>query len=192
MIINHFNPEYKLNRANEFEIWHGSVALPTRGSCMFALGIYAFQKGIPLKIVVGETEYKFPGYKFKAYKKREIDIAALSTKMYLEKAKSLGITVEERDFTLDEAKEMLKQGKVLLMRLVIGILRGSKENKRNPHYVPVYGIEKDKFLVMDPKMGILKVDEATMKESFDKVTEIKRDHRMIVFGQSVFELYKRR
>ena len=182
MIINHFKPDFKLNIENEFDIWHKTAALPTRGSSIYALAIYAHEKGIPLKIIVGEHEYKFPGYKFKAYKKKEIEIANFSSELFYNKAKELGITVEEREFGLDAVKNNLKSGKVLLLRLIIGLLRGSKENKRNSHYVPVYGMKGDKFLVMDPKAGPLEVEEADMTEAFEKVSEVKRDHRMIVFG----------
>ncbi|HII72352.1 TPA: ribosomal-protein-alanine acetyltransferase, partial [Candidatus Woesearchaeota archaeon] len=41
MIINHFNPAYKLVQENEFDIWQRSVALPLRGSSLFGLALYA-------------------------------------------------------------------------------------------------------------------------------------------------------
>ena len=71
---------------------------------------------------------------------------------------------------------------VLLLRLVIGIIRNTKSNKRTSHYLPVYGYNDRKYLVMDPRKGPLEVDESVMKEAFDKVTDIKRDPRMIIFG----------
>ncbi|MFC1741161.1 peptidase C39 family protein [Nanoarchaeota archaeon] len=182
MIINHFKPEFELSVENEFDIWHCSAALPTKGSSIYALASYAGGNGVPVMVVVGEKEYKFPGYKFKAYKKKEIEIAAQSTQFYYEKAEDTGITIEVRDFSLDEVKNLLAQGKVLLLRLIVGIVRQSRDNKRNPHYLPVYGFEKGKFLVMDPRFGAKKVDEGVVQEAFDKVVEVKRDHRMIVFG----------
>ncbi|MFH1064697.1 MAG: peptidase C39 family protein, partial [Candidatus Woesearchaeota archaeon] len=156
--------------------------LPTRGSSIYALATYAHEQGVPLKMVVAEPEYKFPGYKFKAYKKTEIELADRISTMFYTKAKEAGITIDENDFTLDSVKRLLTEGKVLLLRLIIGIVRGTKENKRNPHYLPVYGYSGGKFLIMDPRKGPMKVDEAVVEEAFDKVTEVKRDHRMIVFG----------
>jgi ABC-type bacteriocin/lantibiotic exporter with double-glycine peptidase domain len=182
MIINHFKQDFLLNIENEFDIWQKSATLPTKGSSLYALAIYAHQQGIPLSMVVGEHEYKFPGYKFKAYKKKEIEIANFSSQLFYKKAKELDIDIEERRFTLDEVKKRLREGKVLLLRLIIGVIRDSKDNKRNPHYLPVYGYKDDKFLIMDPKKGPLEVDEQIVKEAFDKVEEVKRDHRMIVFG----------
>jgi len=76
----------------------------------------------------------------------------------------------------------LSEGKVLLLRLIVGLVRGTKENKRNSHYLPVYAYEDGKFKIMDPRHGLLEIEEAVVKEAFEKVTEVKRDHRMIVFG----------
>ncbi|MBN1544034.1 peptidase C39 family protein [Candidatus Woesearchaeota archaeon] len=182
MIINHFRPDFLLNIDNEFDIWHKTAALPTRGSSIYALAIYAHQKGVPLKVVVGEHEYKFPGYKFKAYKKKEIEIANFSSQLFYRHAKDRGIVIEENEFTLEDVKSALKDGNVVLLRLIAGIVRDTKENKRNSHYLPVYGYRQGVFSIMDPKKGQLAVSEAVVHEAFEKVSEVKRDHRMIVFG----------
>jgi ABC-type bacteriocin/lantibiotic exporter with double-glycine peptidase domain len=182
MIINHFKEDFLLNIYNEFDIWQRCATLPTKGSSLYALAIYAHEKGIPLSVVVGEHEYKFPGYKFKAYKKKEVEIASFNSQRFYNKAKELGITLEEREFHLAEVKKHLQQGKVLLLRLIIGIIRGTKDNRRNPHYIPIYGYKDGTFTIMDPKFGPKEVDEKTVEEAFEKVDEIKRDNRMIVFG----------
>ena len=182
MVINHFKPDFLLNIENEFDIWRKSVALPTRGSSIYGLAIYAHEHNLPLRIVVGEHEYKFPGYKFKSYKKKEINIAHFASEMFYKQAKETDIDIEERSFDIDEVKRLLKDGKILLLRLVIGLIRNTKTNKRNPHYLPVYGYKNNKYLIMDPRRGALEIEEKLMKESFDKVTDIKRDPRMIVFG----------
>jgi ABC-type bacteriocin/lantibiotic exporter with double-glycine peptidase domain len=182
MIINHFRPDYKLDIENEFDIWHKTATLPTRGSSIYGLAIYANEWRVPLSVIVGTHEYKFPGYKFKAYKKKEIEIANFSSERFYKKAILIGIPIEEREFTLEFVKDLLKQGKVLLLRLIVGVIRQSKENKRSSHYIPVYGYADGKFKVMDPRKGPIEVSEDVVKEAFDKVEEVKRDHRMIVFG----------
>ncbi len=182
MIINHFKEDFLLNIDSEFDIWHKTATLPTKGSSIYALALYAHRQGVPLKVVVGEHEYKFPGYKFKAYKKKEIEIANFSSQRFYNKAKEEGVDIEERDIRLAEVKRLLEQGKVLMLRLIVGIVRGTKENRRNPHYLPVYSYREGKFMVMDPRKGPLEIDESTMKEAFDKVADVRRDHRMIVFG----------
>jgi hypothetical protein len=181
MIINHFKPAFALNRENEFGIWHRTAALPTKGACIYALAIYAHEQGLSPKVIVGNHNYKFPGYRFKAYKKKEIDVARISSKMFYNKAKALGIPVEEKEFTLDHVKRLLGKGNILLLRLVIGIIRGSKDNRRSSHYLAITGYYNRKFTIIDPRKGIINVTEDIVKEAFDKVAEVKRDHRMIIF-----------
>jgi predicted double-glycine peptidase len=181
MVINHFRQDFLLNVDNEFDIWQKTACLPTKGSSIYGLAIYAHKLGIPLKVVVGKHTYKFPGHEPK-YKTKEIEIANFSSEMFYMKAKKLGIEIEEGTFTLDDAKKELAKGNIILLRLIIGILRDSQTNRRNPHYLAVYGYKDSKFLMMDPRRGPVKIDENIVKEAFDKVTEIKRDHRMIVFG----------
>lgn len=182
MVINHFRPDFRLDQESEFDIWQRSVTLPLRGSSLFGLALYAHEQGIPCKVVCGEPKFKFPGYRFKAYKKVDIDLAALSTDLFLKKLKRAKVPVEKRDFDIAEVKDLLKGGKVLLLRLIIGIIRNSPENKRTSHYVPVVSYSKKSFEIFDPKFGRKLVDEKVFKESFEKVKDVKRDHRMIVFG----------
>ena len=51
-ILHHFNSEIPLTKDKEFEIWHETVNLPTRGSSIFALANYAKKKGLNPKIIV--------------------------------------------------------------------------------------------------------------------------------------------
>ncbi|MFC1722687.1 peptidase C39 family protein [Nanoarchaeota archaeon] len=182
MIINHFNPDFKLNQQNEFEIWNHSVALPLRGSNLFGLALYAHNKNIPCKVIVGKKEFKFPGYRFKAYKKKEVEIADKSSSIFIKRLKDNDIQIEERDFNLDEIKSLLTDGKVLLLRLIIGTIRQSTDNKRTSHYIPITSFSDNKFEVFDPGAGRLLIPEKRFRQSFEKVKEVKRDNRMIVFG----------
>ena len=181
MVINHFRPDFLLNVENEFDIWQKTACLPTKGSSIYGLAIYAHKMGVPLKVVVGKHTYKFPGHEPK-YKTKEIDIANFSSELFYRKAKKLGIEIEERAFTLDDVKTELKRGNILLLRLIIGVLRNSQTNRRNPHYLPIYGYNDGRFQLMDPRRGPLNIDENIVKEAFDRVADINRDHRMIVFG----------
>lgn len=182
MIVNHFKPDFLLNIENEIDIWRQTVALPIRGSSIFGLAVYAHKQGIPLKVVVGEEDYKFPRYRFKSYKKTEVHIASFISEMLQKEAKERGIEIEERSFELKEVDSLLKEGKILLLRLSAGIIRKSHKNRNSPHYFPVYEFEDGKYKIMDPRKGPLEVDKQTMNEAFDKVIEMKRDPRMIVFG----------
>ncbi|MBT7903170.1 hypothetical protein HN587_04875 [Candidatus Woesearchaeota archaeon] len=184
MVLNHFDSKFELSRDNEFWIWQRSATLPTRGSSIYALGTLAAKKGISVSIIVEEPEYKFPGYRFKAYKKKEIDVANFRSELFYKQATKENIKIEERDFELTEVKDLLCQGKLLMVRLIVGILRQSKLNRRNPHYVLItnYDSDKKEFKIIDTRKGKLKISEELMIEAFETVHTCKRDNRMIIFG----------
>jgi len=181
-IINHFNEDFQTSKENEFHIWEQSAVLPTRGSSIYALGLIAKKHNIPTEIIVEEINYKFPGYRFKSYKKKEMDVANFHSELYYKRAKEAGITIEERNFDLEEVKKLLKRGKVLLLRVIIGLLRETNVNKRNPHYLPVYAYEDGFFSIIDPRRGEIKVHEDDFKEAFEAVKSCRRDNRMIIFS----------
>jgi len=184
MIVNHFKNDFPLSKERELIVWQNTVALPTRGSNFFALAIFAHKEGIPTKIVVEQPEYKFPAYRFKGYKKKEVELAAFVSSMFRDRAKRMSVVIEERDFDLKEVRDLLaRENKIILMRLAVGILRKSKLNKNITHYLPVFAFEKGKFHVMDPQRGLIQASEEELKESFEAVkTKCKKDHRMIIFG----------
>ncbi|MFC1753538.1 peptidase C39 family protein [Thermoproteota archaeon] len=181
-VLNHFRPDFEMSRENEFRIWESSAVLPTRGSSLYALALFAKQDDIPVKIVVEQAEYKFPGYRFKSYKKKEIEVANFHSESYYKRAKSAGIDIEERNFDITEVKSLLKRKKIILLRIIIGLIRGTKVNKRNPHYIPVYKYEDGFFYLIDPRRGNIKIQEDLLQEAFDAVHNCRRDNRMIVFG----------
>lgn len=182
MALQHFKSTFPLTRENEFEVWHQSATLPTRGSSIYGLALVAYREGVPVCIYAEEPEYKFPGYRFKAYKKKEIEVADFSSRLLYEKAKKNGIPIAENDFTINDVNKFLAQKKVVLLRVIIGVLRATKVNKRNPHYIPIFSYENSQYTIMDPQYGKRFVSEEKLKEAFAAVKDCKRDHRMLVIG----------
>ncbi len=183
MILNHFNPDFKLTRQNEFLIWHRSAVLPMRGSSIYALSLIAQDFGVKAEVVVGEVQYKFPAYRFRSYKLKEVQIADYSSNLFYNSAMEKGIKISVKEFGLEEVKQLLNKGKILLLRVNIGLLRGTKANKNIAHYLTVYNYGDGKFLVVDPLKGKSIVHEEQMQEIFETVkTKCKRDNRMIIFG----------
>ena len=181
VVINHFNPEFKLSKENEFLIWRNTATLPVRASSIFGLAIYAKKQGLSPIIVLEDKEYDYPDYRFKGYKKKEIDAAKYSYELYYKEAKELGIAIEERDFEFREVRDLVKKGKILIIRINEGALR---EKKSTSKYIVVFGYDKDKkeFSAMDAKQGIVKVKDELLKEAFDTLaTKKKRNHEMMVF-----------
>ncbi|MFH1439612.1 MAG: peptidase C39 family protein [Candidatus Woesearchaeota archaeon] len=182
-IINHFNKDFIISKENEFKIWHSSVNLPTRASSIYGLASFALSQGLKnIKIIVGNHEYNFPNYRFRGYKKEEIDNARFSSFIHQKKAREQGIEIEERDFDFEELKDYLKQDKFLLVRLNKQAFYGYKPEA---NYFAVFGYDEEnkEFTMIDPQKGETKVKEDTMHQAFETLrTKSHRDNRMIVIG----------
>ncbi len=178
VIINHFKPEFKLSKENEFRIWHASANLPVRACSIYGLAVFAKKEGLSPKVIVGEKEYEYPDYRFKKYKKVDIDNARFSSKMHAKKADKEGISIEERDFRIEDVKKILDEGKIVLLRVNAGVLRNSKSTS---NYVVVFDYDEN-FSIMDPNQGdILAGDEQLLKAFNTLESKKHRDSRMIVF-----------
>jgi len=180
MILNHFG-KLELTKENEYKIWQNSAQLPTRASSIFALATIAQNLGVKTKIVVGNTKFEYPNYRFKKYKLKDIEQAKFTSNIFLKKAKERNILVEERDFDLEEVKKHLREGKVLMLRVNVGKIR---DRKVTCNYVVVYGNSNNKFLIMDTRRGKMLIPEEDMREALETVTtKGKRDKRLVIFGQ---------
>jgi len=178
MILNHFNKDFELSRENEFHIWKTTANLPVRASSIYGLAVFAKKNGLHPQIILGEKEYDFPDYRFKRYTKKDIDDARFTSRIYHKEAVNLGIPIQEKEFTLEDVKKLLEQGRIIMLRLNAGVLRDTRSTS---NYVVVYNY-KNKFHVIDPKQGKLIVADNILEEAFSTLqTKKKRDHRMIVF-----------
>ncbi|HLD89084.1 MAG TPA: peptidase C39 family protein [Candidatus Nanoarchaeia archaeon] len=181
IVLNHFDPTFKLTRENEFRIWHKTVVLPTRWCSIFALAKIAHERGIVVNVVVGNPEYKFPGYKFKRFTKEDVEEATFSAKILYSDAKKSGVDIEIRNFDLREVKNLLLKNKIVMLRIDTGLMR---KQKHDVSYVLVSGYKNHQYEFYETHEGkkiLMKEDE--LKTYFDSVTEkCKRDSRMIVFG----------
>jgi hypothetical protein len=181
VVINHFKPEFKLSKENEFLIWRNTATLPIRASSIYGLTVFAKKQGLEPLIILEDKDYDYPNYRFKGYRKKEVEAAKYSSKLYYNEAKKLKIVIEERDFEFKEVRELVKKGKVLMLRINEGALRQRKSTSK---YIVVFGYDKDKkeFSVMDAKQGIVQVKDELLKEAFETLaTKKKRGNEMMVF-----------
>ncbi len=180
MVINHYKPDFELSKENEFRIWLSSVLLPTRACSIYGLANFAHEQGLVAEVYVGKKDYEYPDYRFKGYKKEEIDSAAFTEGLHLKDFKEFGIKVNVGNFSLDQVKELIFNGKIIMLRLDTGVFRDIKPSS---NYVVVTNCGNFKFVIYDPYAGKTIVPEEKVKQSFeDLIIKRKRDHRMIVFG----------
>jgi len=180
MVINHYKPDFELSRENEFRIWLSSVDLPTRACSVYGLASFARRQGLVVEVYVGKQCYGYPDYRFKGYKKEEIEAATFTEDLHLRDLKELNIKIRGGEFSLDDVKELIFNNKIVMLRLDTGVFRSTKPSS---NYVIVTNCGNFKFVIYDPYSGKIVVPEEKVKQSFeDLVLKRKRDHRMIVFG----------
>lgn len=179
-ILNFFN-QTELSQENELDIWLKSVILPTRASSVFGLAIYAKETGLSPKIIIEDAQYTYPDYRFKRYTKKQIELASIIAERYRLEAEQKGILIVERDFDVNYIDSLLSKGKVLLVRVNAGRLRGTKSTSK---YIVVYkkSTEKGQYFIIDPRRRIKKVTREMLEESLEELkTKKKREKCMIVF-----------
>ncbi len=181
IVLNHFDPTFKPTRDAEFRIWHKCVVLPTRWCSIFALAKIAHERGIKVKVVVGNPEYKFPGYKFKRFTKDDVEEATLSAKIIYNEAKKAGVDIEIRNFDIREVKNLLSKNKIVMLRIDTGLMR---KQKHDVSYVLVSSYKNHKFELYETHEGKkILIDEEELRNYFNSITDkCRRDNRMIIFG----------
>ena len=180
-ILHHFNEDYEMNEEHELEIWLKSIIPPTKASSVFGLALYAKEKGLQPKIIIEDATYTYPDYRFKRYTKKQIDLAGKIANRYKKTAEEEGILIIERDFDVNYVDALLQKGKILLLRVNAGRLRGTKSTSK---YIAVYkkSIEKDKYFIIDPRRRRKKVTREMLDEALVELkTKKKREKCMIVF-----------
>ena len=178
-ILHYIKNEIPLTKDKEFDIWKKTTNLPTRGSSIYALAIYAKEQGLNPKVIVENKAYSFPDYRFYRYTKEDIEHAAFSEQQHLNDFKKKKVELEEREITLEDIKKEIRNNPILL-RLNTKPIR--KEKKNTSNYVVVQSFIDNYYQIFDPLLGGLSIPIRTMQEAFDSLeTKKYRDHRMIVF-----------
>lgn len=181
MIINHYNPDFELSKENEFEIWRASVNLPTRASDIFGLANFAKKQGLKLKIIVEETDFNYPDYRFKRYTKSDIEEAKFMSSQYEKKAMELGIEIENKEISANQIMNLLNEGKILMLRCNAGIFRETSSTSKYLVFHKPKGANSIK--VYDPEGEPLSIDEEKLSEALETLhSKKKRDSRMIIFS----------
>ena len=181
LTILHNTKAVKPTKENEFKIWKATVNLPTRASSVYALASYAHEHGFNPKIVVENTKYDFPDYRFYLYTKQDIEQADFSAKLNLKNAKDKNIEVIKKNTTLNDVKKELKNN-IILLRINTKPIRNEKRNTSN--YIVVYDYQNNHYQIVDPKLGTLSVPEKVMEEAFQTLeTKKYRNHKMILFSK---------
>lgn len=186
LTILHNAKSVKPTKENEFKIWKATVNLPTRASSIYALACYAKDQGLNPKIVVENTKYDFPDYRFYRYTKKDIEQADFSAKINLKNAKGKNIEIVKTKTTLKEINNELRNNQIILLRINTKPIRNEKRNTSN--YIVVYDYKNNHYQIVDPKLGTLSLPENVMEEAFQTLeTKKYRNHKMVLFSNEKFK-----
>ncbi len=181
-ILHHFFPEeHPLTEEQELKIWLASIIPPTKASSVFGLALYAKQQGLEPKIIIEDAQYTYPDYRFKRYTKKQIELAGKIADRYKQHCEEEQIIIVQRDFDVNYIDSLLQKGKILLVRVNAGRLRGTTSTSK---YIVVYkkSIEKDKYFIIDPRRRRKKVTRDMLSEALEELkTKKKREKCMVVF-----------
>ncbi|MGM5480354.1 MAG: peptidase C39 family protein [Nanobdellota archaeon] len=181
-IINYFDPSFELSEDNELDIWLSSIIPPTRASSIYGLALYAKKKGLQPKVVVESTDYSYPDYRFKKYTKKQIELASKISQRYQTLCEKEQIIIAQRDFDVNYINSMLDKGKILLVRVNVGRIRGTRSTSK---YIVVYKKSKkdpNQYFIIDPRRRRKKITREILADSLEELkTKKKREHKMIVF-----------
>jgi len=179
VVINHFNESFELSQENEFKIWLSSVNLPTRASSIYGLANFAKEQGLNPSIILKNKDYEYPDYRFKGYKKIEIEQAEFSNNLHKLKSKQLKIKKNKCKITADLIEQLVLENKTLLVRLNAGVFR---ETASISNYVIVKRKNGDYFEVVDSQVGLIKVSKDQIQEALDTLSsKKKRSSKILVF-----------
>ncbi|MCF7871770.1 peptidase C39 family protein [Candidatus Woesearchaeota archaeon] len=182
MVLHKLNSDYELSEEHELEIWASSANLPTRASSIYGLALYSKQKGFFPKIIVSSKSFDYPDYRFKGYKKIEIETAEKLSKIFYTKAINQGIEIEEKQIDSKTIINLLKQNKLLIARLNAGVFRKSASNSQ---YVVLYGLQENSIKIMDPLTGLHEISYEDLEVCLDTLhSKKKRDSKIIIFDQN--------
>jgi hypothetical protein len=179
MALNHFLPSVKLTRDNEFRIWQRCALLPTKGCNIFRMAIIVAENGLKPLVITESTRLKFPTYRFYKYKLQDVEAASFNLSLFYKDFEKKGLPVEKRGFHVEEIKQHLAKGAVVLLRMNAGLHRNEKATS---NYLAVHAYKDGKFLVNDPKIrGNFALRDDQMEEAISSLkTKCKRDQKMLV------------
>jgi hypothetical protein len=142
MVINRYNPSYRLTRENEWDLWRDSTLLTWKGSHPYGLAVAALKRGLKAELLREKSAFW-----------KDADVPSNSEPMSFEisrqgkAAKNLGLSeTVMKDIGLDILQERLKEGKSLIV-----LIKSIQKNSRIGflHWVVLTAVEKDFVLIND-------------------------------------------
>ncbi|MDE1825555.1 MAG: peptidase C39 family protein [Candidatus Micrarchaeota archaeon] len=147
MVLKYINPEFKLKRESEFDIWQEAVNGSVWHGSRYGLAYALSKRGAKAGIV---TNAKDEGYekKLAVYENVNLDTLSASFNEIRLKSQNANVTEEIGTVTLQSIKKTLSSKNIPIVLIDAKVINPYLES--SPHWVVVKGYDKDTFYINDP------------------------------------------
>ena len=143
----HFEPGFVPDPVTEVRLWREATTvfmMSGPGGCEpFGLAVTAFENGLSAEIIVSREGPLFLQSVRDAEKRRVMELAQID---FRNRTETYGIPVSHRAFTLDDIRDAVGRGRLVIV-LVSGFLMFGK---KVPHWVLAIGDDGDHIMIHDP------------------------------------------
>lgn len=147
MAMGHYLPGFTPTPVMEVRLWREATTvfmMSGPGGCEpFGLAVAAHENGLSAEIIVSFYGALFLQSVRSAEKKRVMELAQVD---FRNRAEDYGIPVETRSFTLDDIREAIAGGKLVVVLISGFVMFG----KKVPHWVLAIGDDGEHIVIHDP------------------------------------------
>ncbi len=181
MVLKFINPEFKLKREQEFDIWQEAVNGSVWHGSRYGLAYALAKRGAKVGII---SNAKDEGYerKLAVYENVNLDTLTASFNEIREKARQLNVTEEQGTVTLQGIKRVLSARNIPIVLIDAKVINPYLES--SPHWVVVKGYDKDTFYINDPYSDSTITIDA---DAFKSALGFDSDHHMILIDSRYFK-----
>ena len=184
MVLKYINPDFKLRREHEYDIWQEAVNGSVWHGSRYGLAYALAKRGAKVGII---SNMKDEGYerKLAVYENINLDTLAASFNEIREKARSMDIDEELAPVSLNMIKKALSAKQIPIVLIDGKIINPYLES--SPHWVVVKGYDKDGFYINDPYSdSTITIDPDVFKQAIG----YDNNHTMIVVDTKSFDKSK--
>ncbi|MFP3215285.1 MAG: peptidase C39 family protein [Candidatus Micrarchaeota archaeon] len=184
MVLKYINPDFKLRREHEYDIWQEAVNGSVWHGSRYGLAYALAKRGAKVGII---SNMRDEGYERKLAVDENInlDTLAASFNEIREKARSMNIDEEFAPVSLNMIKKALSAKHIPIVLIDGKIINPYLES--SPHWVVVKGYDKDGFYINDPYSdSTITIDPEVFKQAIG----YDNNHTMIVVDTKNFDKSK--
>ncbi|MDE1850505.1 MAG: peptidase C39 family protein [Candidatus Micrarchaeota archaeon] len=180
MVLKFINPDFKLKRESEFDIWQEAVNGSVWHGSRYGLAYALSKRGAKAGII---TNAKDEGYekKLAVYENVNLDTLSASFNEIKEKARNANVAEEIGNVNLQSIKKALSMKNIPIVLIDAKVINPYLES--SPHWVVVKGYEKDSFYINDPYSDSTITIDA---EAFKQALGYDTDNHMILIDSKIF------